>query len=163
MDWKQTYYYNLQMWLFEPAEEGLSFLRDLLEWIHDGGKTWTFVELLTWGSDVIAKHSNVAKKLLVDDDKITVCVKQICLLDVICKVSNRKTLSGETFCCLEKGLLSILNFNVLQVTYCFIMNWWLAHNQLSWNVLWFSCNPVGQLCLIKDLSKLNFKIMIMQC
>ena len=39
MDWKQTYYYNLQMWLFEPAEEGLSFLRDLLEWIHDGGKT----------------------------------------------------------------------------------------------------------------------------
>ena len=107
---------------------------------------------MTWGSDVIAKHSNVAKKLLVGDHKITVCVKEICLLDVMCKVSNRKTLSGETFCCLEKGLLSILNFNVLQVTYCFIMNCWLAHNQLSWNVLWFSCNPIGQLCLIKDLS-----------
>ena len=38
MDWKQTYYYNLQMWLFEPAEESLYFLRDLLEWIHDGAK-----------------------------------------------------------------------------------------------------------------------------
>ena len=47
----------------------------------------------------------VAKKLLVDD-KITACFKQICLLGVICKVSNRKTLSGETFFFLEKNLLS---------------------------------------------------------
>ena len=23
----------------------------------------------------------------------------------------------------------------------------MAHNQLSWNVLLFSCNPIGQLCL----------------
>ena len=43
----------------------------------------------------------VVKKLLVDD-KITACVKQIYmyilfLLGVICKVWNRKTLSGETF------------------------------------------------------------------
>ena len=37
-----------------------------------------------------------AKKLLVDD-KIIACVKEICLLGVVCKVSNRKTLSGETF------------------------------------------------------------------
>ena len=42
-----------------------------------------------------------------------------------------------------------VNFNVvLQVTYCFFMNCWLAHNQLSWNyVLLFSCNPIGQLYL----------------
>ena len=39
----------------------------------------------------------VAKKLL-RDDKITTGVKQVCLLGVICKVSNIKTLSGETFC-----------------------------------------------------------------
>ena len=45
-----------------------------------------------------------AKKLLVDD-KITACVKEIYLLDVVCKVLNRKTLSGETFCFPEKGLL----------------------------------------------------------
>ena len=37
-----------------------------------------------------------AKKLLVDD-KITACAKEICLLGVVCKVSNRKTLPGETF------------------------------------------------------------------
>ena len=36
------------------------------------------------------KAQLVAMKLLVDD-KIMACVKQICLLGVICKVSNRKT------------------------------------------------------------------------
>ena len=49
----------------------------------------------------------VAKKLLVDEKKITACVKQLCLWGVICKVSIRKTLSGETFCFPEKRLLSI--------------------------------------------------------
>ena len=48
----------------------------------------------------------VAKKLLVDD-KITACFKQIYLLGVICKVSNRKTLPGETLSFLEKKVLSI--------------------------------------------------------
>ena len=38
------------------------------------------------------------------DDEITACVKQIYLLGVICKVSNRKTLSGETFCFLNEYL-----------------------------------------------------------
>ena len=51
-----------------------------------------------------------AKKLLVDD-------QEICLLGVVCNVSSRKTLSGETFCFPEKRLLSILYF-VLRVT-CF--------------------------------------------
>ena len=49
-----------------------------------------------------------AKKLLVDD-KIAACVKEICLGGVVCKVSNRKALSCETFCFSEKHLLSILN------------------------------------------------------
>ena len=39
----------------------------------------------------------VAKKLPVDDKNNSV-VKEICLLGVVCKVLNRKTLSGETFC-----------------------------------------------------------------
>ena len=58
-----------------------------------------------------------ARKLLVDDE-ITARVKKICLMGVVCKVSNRRTLSGETFC-LPEILLSILNF-VLGVTYCFL-------------------------------------------
>ena len=36
---------------------------------------------------------------------------------------------------------------VLPVTCCFLMYCWLAHNQLSWNVLVLSSNPIGQLCL----------------
>ena len=51
----------------------------------------------------------VAKRLLLDD-QITPCVKQICHLGVICKVSNRKALFGETFCFLEKRSLSIFKF-----------------------------------------------------
>ena len=31
-------------------------------------------------------------------------------LGVMCKVSNRKTLSGETFCFIEKHLLSVFKF-----------------------------------------------------
>ena len=49
-----------------------------------------------------------ARKLLVDDE-ITARVKEICLMGVVCKVSIRRTLSGETFC-LPEILLSILNF-----------------------------------------------------
>ena len=41
---------------------------------------------------------------------MTTCVEQICLLGVIRKVSNRKTLTDETFCFLEKRLLSIYTF-----------------------------------------------------
>ena len=86
-----------------------------------------------------------AKKFLVHD-KITACAKEIVLLGVVCKVSNRKTLSGETFCFPEKRLPSILNF-VLRVTYCFFTGCWLANNQPAWNVLLFFRNPIGQLCL----------------
>ena len=49
-----------------------------------------------------------ANGLLLVDDKITACVKEICLLGVVCKVLNRKTLSGATFCFPEKHSLSIL-------------------------------------------------------
>ena len=86
-----------------------------------------------------------AKKFLVHG-KITTCAKELVLLSVVCKVSNRKTLSGETFCFPEKRLPSILNF-VLRVTYCFFTGCWLANNQPVWNVLLFFCNPIGQLCL----------------
>ena len=46
----------------------------------------------------------VVKKLLVDG-KITACVKLIYLPGVTCKVSKRKTLSGETFCFLEINIV----------------------------------------------------------
>ena len=55
---------------------------------------------------LLQSGAKVVKKLLVDD-KITACVKEICLLGVVCKVLNRKTLFGEIFCFPEKRLLSI--------------------------------------------------------
>ena len=51
----------------------------------------------------------IAKKLLVDD-KIQDCVKQICLLGVVCNVSIRKTLSAKTFCFLKKSFLLVCKF-----------------------------------------------------
>ena len=74
---------------------------------------------------ILLSAAIVAKKLLVDD-KITACVKEICLMGVVYKVSYRKTLSGEKFYFTEKRLLSMLNFCApeslvfffLQVTDC---------------------------------------------
>ena len=61
---------------------------------------------LTCGRMLLQGAAIGAKKLLVED-KITACVKEICLLGVIYKVLNTKTLFGETFCFPEKRLLSI--------------------------------------------------------
>ena len=116
--------------------------------VHDGGekcKHWLYFLLEV----VILLPSEVmiGKKLLVDE-KRTACLKQIiCLLGVIWKVSNRKTLSGGTVCFLEKCLLSIFKFDALNNLSFFFPTSWLVLNQLSWNVLLFSCYPIGQLCL----------------
>ena len=72
-------------------------------------KTLTIVIFLTCGRMLLQSVAIVAKKLPLDD-KIAACVKNIYLLGVVCKVSNRRTLSVETFCFPEKRLLSILNF-----------------------------------------------------
>ena len=53
----------------------------------------------------MAKCGLVAKKLLVNDSSVS--SKYACLLGV---VSNRKILTGEIFCFLEKRLLSIFKF-----------------------------------------------------
>ena len=58
--------------------------------------------------------ATVAKKSLVGD-RITACVKQICLLGVTCKVSNRKTLVKH-FAFLKNVCYQYLNF-VLRGTY----------------------------------------------
>ena len=63
---------------------------------------------MTWGCDVIAKNGNGCEEIAGRWQNDSLCPKQICLLGVICKDSNRKTLPGETFCFLEKCLLSIL-------------------------------------------------------
>ena len=76
--------------------------------------------------------------------KITAGVKEICVLGVVCKVSNRKTLSGETFCFPETRLLSILNF-VLRVTYCFLPA-----------TDWPTTNLLGMYCYFPVFRLVNF-------
>ena len=63
----------------------------------------------------------------------------------VLKVSNRKYYCVvKHFAFLKNICYQYLNF-VLAVTDCFFTNCWLAHSQLSWNVLLFSCNPNVQL------------------
>ena len=80
--------------------------------------------------------ATVAKKSLVGD-KITACVK----LGVICKVSNRKTLSGKTLCFLEKRLLSIFKF-------CASRNLRAAD--------WPTANFLGKYCYFPVILLVNF-------
>ena len=74
----------------------------------DGGENVNDNCIFTCSGMLLQSAAIVVKKLLVDY-KITAFVKEICLLGVECKVLNRKTLSGETFCFPRKCLLSILN------------------------------------------------------
>ena len=76
--------------------------------------------MFTCSGMLLQSAAIVAKKLLVDD-KITAFVKEIGLLGLVCKVLNRKALSGETFCFPQKPLLSILN-SVLWVIIIIIIN-----------------------------------------
>ena len=47
---------------------------------------------------VIAKCGNSSKEIIVGRRQNNSFVKEICLLGVVCKVLNRKILSGETSC-----------------------------------------------------------------
>ena len=130
--------YNIQTRPFEPAEESTRFPTGPLE---RGMETKNVQEsyIFYLSSHVIVKRCNITKEITGND-------KKICLMGVVCTVSNRKTLSTETFCFSDERLLSILNF-LHQVTYCFFASCYLAHNKFSLNVLLFSCNTFGQTCL----------------
>ena len=51
-----------------------------------------------------------ATKFLVYN-KITACVKQICVLGVICRVSDRKTFSNENVCFVGNACYQLLLFS----------------------------------------------------
>ena len=90
------------------------------------------------------QSASVVEVKLLGIDKITACVKQICLLGVICKNSKRKILSGETFCILEKRLQFSDFFFELTSVFNELL---IGPQQLLWSILLFSCNPICQLCL----------------
>ena len=130
---------------YGELENSQCFLRGLLDWVTEG-KNVKISCNFDLRSQFIAKHGNGNEEVACRWKQKTACqTKQICLLGVICKVSNRKRSSGEIFCFLGKRLLSI--FKLCASSNCFFMSCWLAHNHLSWNVLLSSCNSICQLCL----------------
>ena len=94
MDQKYINQNKLKMWPFEPAKESLCFLRGPLEWLMVV-KNVKIIYVFDWRS--LQSVAMLTTKFLLDD-KITASVKQICLLGVICKVWDRKTLTNEKFC-----------------------------------------------------------------
>ena len=107
------------------------FLRGPLEWVTDA-KNVNGSYVIDLQSHVIAICGNRSEEIAGRWQNNSLCQRY--LLGVVYKVLNRKTLSGETFCFPEKSLL-------------YFTSCWLANDQLSWNVLLFSCNRIGQLCL----------------
>ena len=90
----------------------------------------------------------VATKLLVDD-KITARHKQIYFLGVIFKVSKEKHWLVKHFALLKNVCYQYLNF-VLRANNLLVFLRtadWPTTNFFFWNVLLFSCNLIGQLCL----------------
>ena len=83
-----------------------------------------------------------AKKLLVDD-KITACVINKYVSWVFYGKRIEKHYLVKHFAFLENVKICA----VFQVTHCFLTSYWLAHDQLSWNVFLFSRHPIGQHCL----------------
>ena len=91
------------MWPFEPAEESLCFLRGPLELMTEA-KNINISYIFDVKSRVIAKCGNCSKEIAgrLKNNSLW----QTNVSRVLYKVSNRKKLSGETFCLLEKRLLS---------------------------------------------------------
>ena len=136
--------HNLQTWPFEPAEKSLCFLGGPLECVTEAKKVNVSCNF-NLRLYVIAKRGNGSKEIAWRWQNNSLGQTK---MSPGCKVFNRKTLSGETLYLLWKTFAIIQYFKiVLPVTCCFLMYCWLAHNQLSWNVLVLSSNPIGQLCL----------------
>ena len=81
--------------------------------------------------------AKVVKKLLVDDKYK---LKQIYLLGIVCSVSNTKTVSGKTFCFLEKRVLLIFKFCPLSNLMFFFLR----------AADWSSTNFLGMQCYLNE-------------
>ena len=122
---------NLQTWPFEPTEESRMFPE----------KSVIYFPLDV--SCLLQSAAMVAKKLLVGA-KITACFKQIRFCMLLCKFRSEKHQLVKHFAFLKNFCCQYLKFCASSN---FFYELWLVHNQLSWNVLLFFCNPIGQLYL----------------
>ena len=94
--------YNPQMWPFEPAEKSLCFLRGPLEWMTEA-KNVNVRFIFVLRSHVFVKRGNGTEEIAGRWQNNSFCqqIINLCLLGVICKASDWKTLSSEKFSVLE--------------------------------------------------------------
>ena len=95
----------------------------------------------------VAQNGNGCEEIAGRWQNNSLCPKQIRLLGVInVKIQTERHCPVKHFAFLKNVCYQYYNF-VLWVTYCFLTSCWLAHNQLSWSVLFLPFNLIGQLCL----------------
>ena len=101
------------------------------------------VIILTWGHMFLKSKEIGAKKMLVDDKiKNTACVKDIS--SGCCMQSLEKCLEFLNILLSLIMFATDIKFRVSSKLLFFFLQ--AANNQLSSNVLLFSCNRIGQLC-----------------
>ena len=130
------------MWPFEPAEESLCFLRGLLELMTEA-KNINIRYIFDVKSRIIAKCGSCSEEIagrLKNNSLWQTNVSRV--LYVKFQIEKRWLVKHFSF--LKNVCYQYLNV-VRQVTYCFFTSCWLAHNQLSLNVLLLHVFPVIRL------------------
>ena len=128
--------------------KSLCFLRSPLEyWRRQNCKRWSYFCLAV--ACLLYVGTMVAKKLLVSD-KITACGETNVSWVLYVKFRIEEHSLVKLFAFLKNVCYQYFYFVpffcFLLFCFMFFTSYWLAHNQLSWNVF-FSCNGIDQLCL----------------
>ena len=126
----------------QPAEKSLCFLRSPLEY-------WLSSYFCLAVECLLYRGTMVAKKLLVSEKKNSVCETNVSwVLYVKFRIEEHSLVKLFAF---EKNVcyqyFYFLPFFCFVLFCVFFTSCWLAHNQLSWNVFFFSCDGSDQLCL----------------
>ena len=103
----------------------------------------------------MGKEQYILRKLVVNhnyhETKQTTWIKikqtwPLCFLDVIHVKFRKEHWMEKHYAFLTKRLPSFIKFCALSNLLFSFTSCWLAFNQPSWNVLLFSCNPIGKHC-----------------
>ena len=133
---------------FKPIEESLHFLRGPLEWMINRAKNVSVSNIFDLRKHVNAKRGNGSKEIAGRWQNTSLCQINVSWVLYLMFWKEKHCLVKQ-FASLKNVSYWYLNF-VVRVTYFFSTSCWLALNQLSWNVLLFSCKlyaPIGQFCL----------------
>ena len=133
MDWNQPIN-NLKTWPFEPTKESTCFPRGSLEWvIETKNVNGSYIFDLCFEIACRWQNNSLCQRNMCPGYCMQSFIQKNIMWWNILLSGKMFTLKNVKFCA---------SSNLLFFTSC-----WLAHNQLSWNVLLVSCDLIGQLCL----------------